>query len=102
MKTRILSACIMLPLLILVYLGGLWLFAAALAVGVIGLREFYKGFEAVGTRPCLPLGYIAVAALYALNAFFPEDYRFVMFWAAAVVMCSMIYGLTLKKGSSRI
>ena len=51
MKTRILSACIMLPLLILVYLGGLWLFAAALAVGVIGLREFYKGFEAVGTRP---------------------------------------------------
>ena len=38
----------MLPLFILVYLGGPWLFAAAFAVGIIGLHEFYKGFEAVG------------------------------------------------------
>ena len=97
MKTRIISACIMLPLFILVYLGGPWLFAAAFAVGIIGLHEFYKGFEAVGTRPCVPLGYIAVAAIYTLDAFFPDDYRFVMFWAAAVVMCSMIYGFNVEK-----
>ena len=40
MKTRIISACIMLPLLIVVYLGGYWLMAAAFIVGIIGLHEF--------------------------------------------------------------
>ena len=44
MKTRIISACVMLPLLILVYLGGYPLMAAAFLVGAIGLHEFYKGF----------------------------------------------------------
>ena len=90
MKTRIISACIMLPLLIVVYLGGYWLMAAAFIVGIIGLHEFYKGFEAVGTVPCKPLGYAAAVMLYGLNIFFPEDYRFVMFWAALEVIASMV------------
>ena len=34
----------MLPLLILVYMGGIWITAAAFVVGIIGLNEFYKGF----------------------------------------------------------
>ena len=41
----------MLPLLILVYLGGYPLMAAAFLVGAIGLHEFYHGFEAAGTEP---------------------------------------------------
>ena len=91
MKTRIISACIMLPLLVVVYLGGLWLTAAAFIVGVIGLHEFYKGFEAVGTVPCKPLGYAAAVVLYGFNTLFPDDYRFVMFWVAIVLIASMIY-----------
>lgn len=97
MKTRIISACIMLPLLIVVYLGGYWLMAAAFIVGIIGLHEFYKGFEAVGTVPCKPLGYAAAVMLYGLNIFFPEDYRFVMFWAALAVIASMVYGFDVEK-----
>lgn len=54
MKTRIISACVMLPLLILVYLGGWFIWAAALIVAVLGVREFYKGFEASGAKPCYP------------------------------------------------
>ena len=73
MKTRIISACIMLPLLIVVYLGGYWLMAAAFIVGIIGLHEFYKGFEAVGTVPCKPLGYAAAVMLYGLNIFVPDN-----------------------------
>ena len=97
MKTRIISACIMLPLLIVVYLGGYWLMAAAFIVGIIGLHEFYKGFEAVGNVPCKPLGYAAAVMLYGLNIFFPEDYRFVMFWAALAVIASMVYGFDVEK-----
>lgn len=47
----------MLPLLILVYLGGWFIWAAALIVAVLGVREFYKGFEASGAKPCYPIAY---------------------------------------------
>ena len=63
MKTRIISACVMLPLLILVYLGGYPLMAAAFLVGAIGLHEFYHGFEAAGTKPCMAIAYTALVAL---------------------------------------
>ena len=97
MKTRIISACVMLPLLILVYLGGYPLMAAAFLVGAIGLREFYQGFEAAETKPCGPIGYTALVALYALNLAFPSDLRFVMVWIVLVVMASMIYGFNVEE-----
>ena len=61
MKTRILSGLVMAPLLILVYLGGGFIWAAALIVAIIGCRELYKGFEASGAKPCFALGYAAIA-----------------------------------------
>ena len=97
MKTRIISACVMLPLLILVYLGGYPLMAAAFLVGAIGLHEFYHGFEAAGTKPCMAIGYTALVALYALNLAFPSDLRFVMVWIVLVVMTSMIYGFNVEE-----
>ena len=97
MKTRIISACVMLPLLILVYLGGYPLMAAAFLVGAIGLHEFYHGFEAAGTKPCMAIGYTALVALYALNLAFPSDLRFVMVWIVLVVMASMIYGFNVEE-----
>ena len=48
MKTRIISGLVMAPLLVLVYLGGYWLMAAAFAVSVMALHEFFRGFEAAG------------------------------------------------------
>ena len=48
MKTRIISGLVMAPLLVLVWLGGYWLMAAAFLVGLIGIRELYNGFEAQG------------------------------------------------------
>ena len=80
MKTRIISACVMLPLLIIVYLGGWFIWAAALVVAAIGIREFYKGFEAAGARPCYAIAYAAIALLYAANAFAPYDTRLTMIW----------------------
>lgn len=97
MKTRIISGFMMAPLLVLVYLGGYWLMAAAFAVGVIGLHEFYKGFEAAGAKPCRPLGYVAAIALYGLHLAAPAEDRLIVMWMAAVVIASMIYGFDVEK-----
>jgi len=99
MKTRIISGLLMAPLLVLVYLGGYWLMAAAFIVGIMGLHEFYKGFEAAGAKPCRPVGYCAAVLLYLIHIIVPSgnSYVFVMMWAALVVIASMVYGFNVEE-----
>ncbi len=66
MKTRILSACILVPFLALLYFGGYVLMAGCIFVGVVGLHEFYKGFRAMDIHPSYPLGVISLALLYGI------------------------------------
>ena len=73
MKTRILSGLIMLPLLVFLWLGGKWLLLACFAVALLGVREFYNGFHAMGVKPCAPIGFAAAFALYALGLFALHD-----------------------------
>lgn len=97
MKTRIISACIMLPLLILVYLGGWFIFFAALIVGLMGVKEFYRGFEAAGAKPSFAIACVSVIALYGLNIAAPDNFALVTAWMAAVVCASMIYGFRVNE-----
>lgn len=64
MKTRILSACIMLPLLLLVYVGGIPLECACLMIGIMGARELIKGFEAMDIHGDFGYAVIGALALY--------------------------------------
>lgn len=96
MKTRIISACIMLPLLILVYLGGYPLMGACILATFIGVREFYKGYEAAGTKPAYGLAYGAIVLLYAAELIAPSDPGLIMLWIVLVVMGSMIYGFNVE------
>lgn len=84
----------MLPLLALVYLGGYWLKGACVIVSAIAVREFYKGYEAVGTKPSYGLAYGAIALLQ-INL--PCDSRLILFWATLVIMGSMIYGFKVNE-----
>ncbi|MBQ1959505.1 MAG: phosphatidate cytidylyltransferase [Firmicutes bacterium] len=99
MKTRIISGLVMAPLLVLVYLGGYWLMAAAFAVSVMALHEFFRGFEAAGAKPCKALGYAAAVLLYAIHLLTPagQHYVLVMMWAALVVIASMVYGFNVEE-----
>ena len=97
MKTRIISACVMLPLLILVYLGGWFLWATAFVIGIMGVREFYRGFEAVGAKPCYPIAYAAAIALYAVVAVAPADLHLIMVWVFLATVASMIYGFNVEE-----
>lgn len=89
MKTRILSGLIMAPLLVLLYFGGYPLMIAAFIIGIFGLYEFYKGFKAVGARPCFTVGYVMTFALYAMFIWHLDD-RFWPLWLTLVVMAGFV------------
>jgi len=88
MKTRIMSALIMLPLFILVFIGGKLLLAGCFVIAVLGAREFYRGFEAMGVHPSRIATDISILGLYAVGLFAGEEYSFYMLWViVSVVMC---------------
>ena len=91
MKTRIISALVMLPLLFIVYFGGKVLMLGCFAIGLLGVREMYRGFEALGYRPCYGIAYGALLALYAIALFAPNSSALMMLWLAAIVIASMLY-----------
>ncbi|MDO4486700.1 MAG: phosphatidate cytidylyltransferase [Bacillota bacterium] len=90
MKTRVLSGLIMLPLLLILYFGGYVLFAACLLIGIMGVREFYNGFEKMDVKPSFAVAVVMAVALYALNL---ADVRFewYMLWFFVAVLVSMLY-----------
>lgn len=91
----------MVPLLIVLYFGGFWLMALALIISVIGIKEFYNGFENMDIHPSLNLGYAAIALLYGIHAYMyymgDFDNVFVLAWITIVVMAGSLYMFNLEK-----
>lgn len=87
----------MLPLLLLVYLGGYFLMAACIVASVIAVREFYKGYEATGTRPAYVLAYAGIVILYVLEIAMPGNTSLIMLWMVLMVMGSMVYGFKVNE-----
>ena len=81
----------MVPMLILFYFGNYCLLALCLFVGFVGTREFFKGFNAMGVKPSFPIAIAAMAALYVLNLFFPNDFLFMVVWfIGVIIVCSLL------------
>jgi phosphatidate cytidylyltransferase len=91
MKTRLLSAVIMLPLLALVFVGGKLLLLACFLVGALGVREFYRGFEKLNAKPSYVIAGVSILGLYAIDLFRPAEYQYYMLWVAAVLFMSFLY-----------
>lgn len=90
MKTRVLSGLIMLPLLVILFLGGYVLFGACLVIGIMGVREFYNGFGEMDIKPSFPIACVSAAALYAVDLF-SDRYEWYMLWFFGVVLVSLLY-----------
>jgi len=90
MKTRILSGLIMLPLLAFIYFGGWVLGLFCLAIALMGVREFFKGFEPLGIKPSFFIGYGAALSLYAIGFFLPQSNAY-MLWFFGVTAASLLY-----------
>ncbi|MCR4805101.1 MAG: phosphatidate cytidylyltransferase [Clostridia bacterium] len=104
MKTRIISSLIMLPLLVLVVLGGIPLFIGIAAVSFIAMYEFYKGFGHMGMHPVRPAGYAFAAMLFGIIyvwLFVGEDAgklsESLLLWLFITTVGGLALGLFLKK-----
>ena len=64
MKTRILAGLALVPLLLLVILGGLHLYIGEFIIISIAINEFYKAFKVKQINPIFSLGYIFAFYLY--------------------------------------
>ncbi len=65
LKTRVISAIISVPIIILpLYIGGNLLAALVFMLSIAGLYEYYKAFKNVGSKPETTIGYISTIAYY--------------------------------------
>lgn len=90
MKTRVLSALIMLPLMAVIYFGGFWLLAMCFAIGVLGVREFFKGFESLGIKPSYPIAVGSAVGLYGIFLLGGQT-EWYLFWGFVSVLASLLY-----------
>lgn len=108
MKTRIISGLVMAPLLIVLYLGGWWLWAAALLIAVMGLQEFYNGWNNLDVHPSREIGYVMTVLLFVTAVPYntgnapamPKYYANMMvicIWLFLAVAAGVIYGWKINE-----
>ncbi len=90
MKTRILSSLVLLPLLAVIYFGGPLLWAAGFLIAVMGVGEFYKGFETMGVKPCRWIGRLSALGLYVI-VIWGEGLHLYMLWFFVVILSGLLY-----------
>ena len=98
MKTRILAALAMAPLLVIIYFGGWVLWACNLILGVMACYEFFKAFHEKDIRPSFPIAVGGSVLLYAINLIAcggklgnEIDYKWFMLWFFLCVIASLLY-----------
>lgn len=67
MKTRILASLALIPLLLLLVVGGLPLYIGELVVISIAINEFYKAFRNKEIYPVFSLGYLVAIYIFVKN-----------------------------------
>ena len=108
MKTRIISGLVMAPLLIVLYLGGWFLWAAALTIAIMGLQEFYNGWKALDVHPSREIGIIMTVFLFVTavpyglghQSAVPQVYSNMMIiciWLFIAVAAGLIYGWKIDR-----
>lgn len=64
MKTRVIAGLCMVPLLLILYWGSVPLALVGAFIAVVGVTEFYNGWEALGVKPSKKIAYAMIALLY--------------------------------------
>ena len=67
MKTRVIAGLCMVPLLLILYWGSLPLAATGAAIAIIGITEFYNGWETLGVKPSKKIAYVMIGLLYLIH-----------------------------------
>lgn len=107
MKTRIISGLIMAPLLVLLYLGGVWLWAATFILAMIAVHEFCSGWNNMNVKvneiscmlmTALLFGTFFMTGMTQLGPVTGNTMLMTM-WLFAAVTLSLIYGWRLDERS---
>ncbi len=105
MKTRIISGLVMAPLLVVLYLGGWWLWAAAFLIAVMGVHEFCNGWNSIDVHPSKPICYAMTALLFLTYllislSILPEvtaNMLLVCVWVFIAVAAGLLYGWKINE-----
>lgn len=79
----------MAPLLVVLYLGGVWLWLAAFLIAIMGLHEFYKGWNNMDVHPSFAIGYAMTALLFL--TWIPVSLSVPSFYSNMVLMCAWMF-----------
>lgn len=91
MKIRVISGLVMVPILFgILYFGGPVLAGACFLIAVIGVSEFFSGFENMGVKPSKIIAYIAAILLYLINVL-ELPFSTYMLWFFISVLLPMLY-----------
>ncbi len=96
MKTRVIAGLLLVPLLILIIIGGTPLYIGEAIIVAIALNEFYKAFEVKDIKPLYYIGYIF--SIYLLIKNYLElsvSYTYALIFVLFLI--SIIPILTLKR-----
>lgn len=98
MKTRVISGLAMMPLLAVIYFGGIPLFIAVAIIMVMGLKEFYDGFKSMKIEASLNIGLASVAGLLLIGIWGePIDFPLISLWVIASLIGSLLYMFNIEK-----
>ncbi|MGM9530457.1 phosphatidate cytidylyltransferase, partial [Intestinibacter sp.] len=96
MKTRIIAGLALVPLLLLVILGGIPLYVGEFVIVAIAINEFYKAFKEKEINPIFSLGYVFAFYLFIKNCFSLEmNCTYIVIFI--LFICSIIPMLQCKK-----
>lgn len=113
MKTRIISGLVMAPLLVVLYFGGVALWAASLLIAMMAVHEFCKGWNNLDVHPWKAICYTMTALLFGTTIIsgglpyrssegfavpqFYENMMVICIWLFAAVALSLVYGWKINE-----
>ena len=92
MRTRIIAGLLLVPLLILIIVGGTPLYIGEAIIISIALHEFYKAFEAKDIKPLYYIGYIFSIYLLIKNYLkLPITFTYTLIFILFLILVFIIY-----------
>lgn len=101
MKTRIISGLVMAPLLVILIFRGYVLYAGCIAISLMGVYEFFRGFRELEIKPSYPIAAVSVLCLYAMGIFMNlgiiDAHPWESLWIFATVIACLLYLFKIEK-----
>ncbi|MDR0885236.1 MAG: phosphatidate cytidylyltransferase [Clostridiales Family XIII bacterium] len=104
MKTRVVSGLLMLPLLVLIAIGGEVINLMCFLIALIGVREFYNAFKHKDVKPSMTIASVCVFLLFIVPGHIAaytqragDSFAFIVMWVMLVMILSMLYMFNIKE-----